>query len=133
MNEELQNEEPASPAIASDHPQSDQGKCLDDLQDLLHSLTHPGLGNKPWAVQLRAGVREALVQVQIIRMANHLGRPPNEALVAAQDLLVPIRQAKVLASKSRCDNLTKVSLKFALLLGERLVRHQKALSSVEGD
>jgi len=106
-----------------------QSKLLDDLQLLLDSLTHPGLGAKPWAVQLRSGVQQALVQVQILRMSKSMGRPQEEALAAAQVIHVCMRHASVLIAKSRSDELTRTSVRFALALAKRLQESQKALST----
>jgi hypothetical protein len=102
-------------------------KSLDDLQFLLESLAHPGLGTKPWAVQLRASVEKALVQLQILRMTKAMDRPQLESLAAAESILVHLRQASVLVSKSRSDELTGTSVRFALALAKRVQAGQKAL------
>jgi hypothetical protein len=116
------------PASSGDSPeQVGLLKLLDDLQHLLESLAHPGLGNKPWSVQLRAGVEKALLQVQILRMTRAMRRPHQESLAAAQSILVHLRQASVLVSKSRSDELTSTSVRFALALAKRVLDSQKDL------
>ncbi len=106
-----------------------QDKLLDDLQLLLESLSHPGLGSKPWAVQLRAGVQQALVQVQILRMTRSMGRPMEESLVATQSILVHLRQASALVAKTRSDELTRTSGMFAMAIAKRLQESLKALKT----
>jgi hypothetical protein len=121
----------SDPASSGDPPdQIAPLKVLDDLQHLLESLTHPGLGNKPWAVQLRAGIQQALVQVQILRMTRSMGRPQQEALAAAQTIHVCLRQASVLVAKSRSDELTRTSIRFALALAKRVQEYQKTLLTI---
>jgi hypothetical protein len=120
-------EEPLAPIAGAAPELLGEIKLLDDLQHLLESLAHPGLGNKPWAVQLRACVEKALVQVQVLRMTKSMGRPQEESLAAAQNILVHLRQASVLVAKSRSDELTSTSVRFALALAKRVQESQKDL------
>jgi hypothetical protein len=120
-------ESPTAPSSGEAPELLSQYKLLNDLQLLLESLSHPGLGAKPWAVQLRAGVGRALVQLQVLRMTKSMGRPQEESLAAAQNILVHLRQASVLVAKSRSDELTSTSVRFALALAKRVQESQKDL------
>jgi hypothetical protein len=115
------------PASSSESPeQVELLQLLDDLQRLLEALALSGLGTKPWAVQLRAGIEKTLLQVQILRMTMLMGRPKQESLAAAQSVLVHLRQASALASKSRSGELTITSVRFALALAKRVQVSQMA-------
>lgn len=97
-----------------------------ELSALLDALTHPGMGSKHWAVQLRARVSEALGHMQVLRLTIAMERPPVEVFSAAEALGLELRLASLTVAKSRADRLTRLSVTAASALAQRLAASLKA-------
>lgn len=91
-----------------------------ELSGLLDALTHPGMGGKHWAVQLRARIAEALGHMQVLRLTIAMERPPGEVCSAAEALGQELRLASLTIAKSRADRLTRLSVTAAAALAQRL-------------
>lgn len=91
-----------------------------ELSALLDALTHPGMGGKAWAVQLRARVSEALGHMQVLRLTIAMERAPDEVCAAAEAIGLELRMASLTISKSRADRLTRLSVDTACALAQRL-------------
>lgn len=97
-----------------------------ELSALLDALTHPGMGGKHWAVQLRARISEALGHMQVLRLTIAMERPPGEVFSAAEALGLELRLASLTVAKSRADRLTRLSVTAASTLAQRLAASLRA-------
>ncbi|MFG6490587.1 hypothetical protein ACG04R_28245 [Roseateles sp. BYS78W] len=96
-------------------------KSIKDLDLLIRALLASLPASKPWHRQLRLYLLDADRLLQVWRMTVVMGRSDADILVAARDLLVPMRAANVYVGSGRADAGTKQAVHLGFSLAQRAV------------
>ncbi|MFT7773715.1 hypothetical protein [Roseateles sp.] len=104
-------------------------KAIKDLDLLIRALLTSLPASKPWQRQLRLHLADADRLLQVWRMNVVMDRSGVDILLAAQELLMPLRAANVYVGSGRADAGTKQAVQLGFNLAQRTVAALESLDA----